>query len=104
METEPGGLDDHFQKLKVSRQTPGTFVNLVVQTWNEMPLSDIQNGIDVQKKIHQEVYKKKGAISSYIWSTEAPNPQSTTFNPVHDSKIIYSAETFAKKIYFPEFG
>ena len=42
-----GGLNEKFQKRKLSPRTNGAFANDVLSSWEEMKIEHIQNTIDI---------------------------------------------------------
>ena len=53
-----GGLNEKFQKRKLSPRTNGGFGNDVLSSWEEMKIEHIQNTIDMMPKVRLVQGKK----------------------------------------------
>ena len=66
-----GGLNEKFQKRKLSPRTNGGFVNDVFSSWEEMKIEHIQNAIDIQKEAVLEIIEKQGRPTTFLSSHTA---------------------------------
>ena len=74
LENLKGGLNEKFQKQKLSPPTNGGFVNDVLSSWEEMKIEHIQNAIDIQKGVMLEIIEKQGGPTTFLSSNTASKP------------------------------
>ena len=66
-----GGLNEKFQKRKLSSRTNGGFVHDILSSWEEMKIEHIQNAIDIQKEVMLEIIEKQGGPTTFLSSNTA---------------------------------